>query len=135
MDYNGVQVSKELSNLYMTYLIELKKVLTCDTSYSKDAKWSQSVEALNLLLNKSNTKEINVKGSAINQPKSSFVAPDTRGNVVSEVCIRFPKGQNNSESINIHGVLNNGLHYDFDLKTSAENRFNLFKYLNARAEI
>eukprot|EP00602_Paraphysomonas_sp_CaronLab_P009698 CAMPEP_0185024566 /NCGR_PEP_ID=MMETSP1103-20130426/7681_1 /TAXON_ID=36769 /ORGANISM="Paraphysomonas bandaiensis, Strain Caron Lab Isolate" /LENGTH=499 /DNA_ID=CAMNT_0027557573 /DNA_START=183 /DNA_END=1682 /DNA_ORIENTATION=+ len=96
------------------------QVITGDTSYANNVKWfgpdasdeyrERVTELLQQLTNNGDRKV----GANSN-------TCDTRGNAVSEIYLRF--GIPTSQSTCIHGELNNGLRYDFELSSSDENPY------------
>mmetsp|Transcript_1108 Transcript_1108/g.1785 ORF Transcript_1108/g.1785 Transcript_1108/m.1785 type:complete len:188 (+) Transcript_1108:1210-1773(+) len=98
----------------------LLQVITGDTSYANNVKWfgpdasdeyrERVTELLQQLTNNGDRKV----GANSN-------TCDTRGNAVSEIYLRF--GIPTSQSTCIHGELNNGLRYDFELSSSDENPY------------
>jgi hypothetical protein len=109
--------------------------VTGDTSYSKNVKWVQTIEEIRnnfKFLEKSFSTSIsNLQDQYMSDQFTSSYRKsmyekeanmDTRGRTVSEICIIYPNGGQASSAINIHGVLSNGLNYDFNLENSGKNK-------------
>mmetsp|Transcript_9739 Transcript_9739/g.14687 ORF Transcript_9739/g.14687 Transcript_9739/m.14687 type:complete len:555 (+) Transcript_9739:139-1803(+) len=97
------------------------QVITGDTSYARNVRWfgpdatsEQRAHVDNLL------RQVN--GGAGLEDIVHSNSSNTRGAAVSEICIKFDDVFPFASRTFIHGMLNNGLKYDFELPASSKNR-------------